>query len=618
MTILRGKAYYDMPQYEDITDLFEQSVSKYGKQYAVTYRNNPKDEPINITYQEMSDQIEAICQNWSVHHLTNKRVAILGSNSYQWILSYFAAAKCQDFVIPLDNLLTVEEISSFLTRSKSNMLCIDLTSLMKFSELEDLSVLTNLKSIQIMNIAKASKKNKEEFEQFKIRLKDVKIFLTEDAIEAGNVLRNQNLPLAYKKVDSNTDSILIFTSGTTAMAKGVLLTQKSIVTDVSLLHGIVYFPQKLRSLSMLPLNHTFESTCGMLGTISIGGHIHIYDGLRYIQKNLQEYQIQMFIGVPAIFDSFYNRVQTQIKKQGKEKKIKFAFNLSRFLLKLGIDVRRKLFKEILSNLGNLELAIVGAAPMKKEQLEFFHNIGIRILEGYGLTETSPVAIANNDFIFEPGTIGQPLPGIEAKVDTDIPGEPGELMVRGPIVMSGYYQNDEATKEAITEDGWFRTGDLATLDPERNCFKISGRKKSMIVLDNGKKVFPEEIENLIKSKGYALIKDIMVFNQKADNDKTVLSIKFVLNKIDETFPSEKEINQFLDQLIADINLEVPSFKRIKTYFYSYRDMISTSTLKIKREEEKKKIEKIKKHLDLRWDQINRHNIDIIESKMLSNL
>lgn len=141
---------------------------------------------------------------------------------------------------------------------------------------------------------------------------------------------------------------------------------------------------------------------------------------------------------------------------------------------------------------------------------------------------------------------------------------------------------------------------------------------MIVLDNGKKVFPEEIENLIKSKGYALIKDIMVFNQKADNDKTVLSIKFVLNKIDETFPSEKEINQFLDQLIADINLEVPSFKRIKTYFYSYRDMISTSTLKIKREEEKKKIEKIKEHLDLRWDQINRHNIDIIESEMLSNL
>ncbi|NLJ95005.1 MAG: AMP-binding protein [Clostridiaceae bacterium] len=618
MTVVKGKAYYDMPEYKDIPDMFSQSVRMYKDQYVVTYRNNPQDEPIDITYLEMSNHVNALCQIWSDLDLTNKRVAILGANSYQWIISYFAAATCQNLVIPLDNLLKIDEIVSLLERSESDILCVDLMTFLKFTEIDDFDLFNNFHLIQVMNKQQANSKSLEKFEALKEKIEtqidNCQIIYSEDLIEQGKILADQKKPIIYEKQDPETPTVLIFTSGTTDMAKGVLLTQKALVTDVSLLHGIVYFPEKLRSLSLLPLNHTFESTCGMLAVISLGGHIHIYDGLRYVQKNLQEYQIQMLIAVPAIFESFYNRIQQQIKKQNKEKTVKFALSLSRFLLKFGIDIRRKLFKDILEGIGNLELAIVGAAAMKKEQLEFFNDIGIRILEGYGLTETAPVCIANNDFVYAPGTIGQPLPKIEAKVDTDVPGEPGELMIRGPIVMTGYYKNEQATKEVLSADGWFRTGDLATLDPKTNYFTITGRKKSMIVLDNGKKIFPEEIENLIRVQGHAIIKDMMVFNQKAQNDQMILSIKFVLNKIDDSLPSDEEIREFLDELISEINSKIPNFKRIKSYFYSYRDMISTSTLKVKREEERKRIENIKKKLELRWDEINRRNIDTFEAQL----
>ncbi len=613
MTIIKGKAYYDMPEFQDVSDLLKQSVEKSKHDPAITFRENPKSDPITLTYQELSENIAAIQLAWSKFNLINRKIAIVGANSYYWITSYLAAAKCQEILIPLDNLLTAEELEQLLKRSGAEMLCIDLLTFLKFKD--RLEILNSLKYIQIMNTKVASKKTQEDYLAMLQEIDEhVQVIEFSDLLEQGKSAKEQGAVLHEQERDPSIPSILIFTSGTTAMSKGVLLTQKAIVSDVAALHGIIKFPEKVRTLSMLPLNHSFESTCGMLGVISVGGHIHIADGLRYIQKNLQEYQTQMFIGVPAIFESFYNRIMLQVKKQEKEKKIKFALKFSGFLRKIGIDVRRKMFKDILAGIGNLEIAIVGAAPMKKEQIRFFDAIGVRVYEGYGLTETSPVAIANNDYVFKPGTIGQPLPGIEARIDSDDPGEPGELLIRGPILMHSYFENEEATAEAFTEDGWFRTGDLAMLDEKTNCFTITGRKKSMIVLDSGKKVFPEEIESLIKAQQVDMVKESMVFNQDAGNNNHVLSVKFVLNKNNsKEKESEEEVRRTLEQLLADINAKIPDFKRIKTYFYSYKDMISTSTLKVKREEERKRLEKIKETLNLKWNQISKKNIDHFDEK-----
>lgn len=612
MNIIKGKAYYAMPEYRDIPDLFEKSVAKGPYQLAITYRNKPQDEPIHLTYEELAENLDALRLAWSKRGLTNQRMAIIGENSYYWIASYMAATKCQDFLIPIDNLLTPAEIISLLERSKADFLSIDARNLLKFKD--DLTVFGHLKLLQIMKAESLNAKQQAELSSLLETMPNVEIVYFADLIREGREYGQNGGELRYSPINPEEPSILIFTSGTTAMSKGVLLSQKAIVSDVAALHGIIDFPDLLRSLSMLPLNHTFESTCGMLGVLSIGGHIHIFDGLRYVQKNLQEYKIQMFIGVPAIFDSFYSRIMNQIKKRKKERLVKFMLGFSNFLRKIGIDRRRKFFKDILSSIGNLEIAIIGAAPMKEKQIKFFDAIGVRVYEGYGLTETAPVAIANNDFTSIPGTIGEPMPNVEVKIDSNTADEPGELLIRGPILMHGYYENPAATKEAFTEDGWFRTGDLGLYDTKTKTFKITGRKKSMIVLDNGKKVFPEEIENLIKKQQVAIIKDSMVFAQEAENNQKILSIKFVLNKIDEKLPDEETVYQILDNLLQDINKKIPDFKRIKSYFYSYKDMISTSTLKVKREQEYKRLETLKRQLNLRWNQLDRKNIDLLEAQI----
>lgn len=609
MTILTGKAYYEMPNYNDIPDLFQQTLNRIPNKYAITYREKPNQDPISLTYQELADNILAIQLFWSERLLTNQRIAVVGANSYPWIASYLAATGSQDMVIPLDNLLRPEELAQLLIRSEANMFCLDWKTLLAFKE--DLSVFDDLKFIQILNIHQMTSKEKADFDYIKDELSNIDIFSFEEVIKKGKELIVSGSKLNYEKVDPDDSSILIFTSGTTAMAKGVLLSQKAIATDVAALHGMIDFPKDLRSLNLLPLNHTFENTCGLLGVLSVGGHIHICDGLRYVQKNLQEYQIQMFIGVPAIFDSFYSRIFTQIKKQKKDKKLKFALKVSKFLRKIGIDKRRHLFSDILDVLGNLEIAIIGAAPMKVNQIEFFDAIGIRVYEGYGLTETAPVAIANNDFVFYPGSVGQPVPGVQVKIDSNEHNEPAEILIRGPILMNGYYNNPQANQEAFTDDGWFKTGDLGIINPKTSCVEITGREKSMIVLDSGKKVFPEEIEHMIKEQQLAIIKDSMVFNQLADNNQTILSVKFVLDSslVKEDDPeSENMIRKNLDQLLADINKKIPSFKRIKSYIYSHKDMISTSTLKVKRNDEISRLEALKQKLGLQWKEIHKKNID----------
>lgn len=623
--IIKGKAYYNMPIYETISDLFEQSRKKHRNDYVLTYRKKPEAEPINFTYQAIADQIIFLQSVWSDLGLTNRRLALSGRNSYPWITIYLAAVESQNMVIPLDNLLTVGEQSQLIHRAKANIYCVDGLTLIKYAG--NLSYLQDLTLIMIMNDYHMTENEIAQLTAIKSQLPDVIFIDFSTALIFGEELVNQGIEAKFNPVAPDDPSILIFTSGTTAMAKGVLLSQRAIVTDVAALHGMINFPERCRSLSILPLNHTFESTCGFLGVLSIGGHIHICDGLRYAQKNLQEYSIQMFIGVPAIFDSMYRRIINYATKQGKMKKINMSLYLSKFLRFFKIDKRRKLFDEVLSQLGYLEIVICGAAPMKKEQIEFFHNMGIRIYEGYGLTETSPVVTGNNDFTFIPGTVGEPVPGVEIKIESEEPNVPGEILIKGPILMQGYYDNPEETAAVFTEDGWFRSGDLGIVDTKTNSLRIIGRKKSMIVLNSGKKVYPEEIEQLIKENGPDVITDTLIFAQNTENMHKILSAKFVLD-IEKTKEGalksgfltdvSRYVTDLLDKLLKDINSKMPDFKRIKTYFYSYKNMISTSTLKVKRDAEESQLEKMKQKLNLRWYEISKKNIDLVEAEFLELL
>ncbi len=416
-------------------------------------------------------------------------------------------------------------------------------------------------------------------------------------------------------------SVLLFTSGTTSLAKGVMLSHKNVCADVKALAGVEKFEVGTRVLSVLPIHHTFENTCGFIGAFYFGFTIYECDGLRYIQKNMEEHKINGLIGVPLLFESFYSKIKDSVRKQGKEKKLKTAIKISNALRKIGIDLRRKLFKDILEKFGGeFKLGICGAAPIDPEIISFFDSIGIRVLQGYGLTETSPVVAGCNAKVFVPGTVGHPLTGVEIAIDTEEDGTEGEILVRGDIVMMGYYKDDEATNQAIDDDKWFHTGDIGKIDNKNGCLYITGRIKSMIVLKNGKKVFPEEIEYMLGQSD--LIKDAMVWGEvEGDGDvevwaKVVID-KEALNSDGDNDHDENTIKDKLEQLIKEISTKMPSFKSIKYFIFGEDEMEKTTTKKTKRNIELESIKNIIENNKLKIKEAAGKNIDALKKLLTSD-
>lgn len=393
----------------------------------------------------------------------------------------------------------------------------------------------------------------------------------------------------YSKAEIASDEmrILLFTSGTTSNSKGVMLTHRNITENIYSMKCVETFLPTDVNLAFLPYHHTFGST-GQLVMLSSGVTTAFPDGLRHISENFNEYKVSVFVGVPLLIEAIYEKIEKAIEKQGKTKLMKRAKKVSNFLLKFGIDIRRKLFKKIIDQLGgNMRMIISGAAGLDKDVARGFNELGIRVIQGYGLTETSPVIAAENDKYIKYGSVGFPMKNVTVEiVDKDEKGI-GELRVKGPNVMLGYYENEEATKEAL-KDSWFYTGDLGYIDEEGFIF-ITGRKKNVIVLKNGKKVFPEELEELVNQ--IDVVKESMVFGLPKDDDVDV-SVKI---QYDEEIRREKYAGQSDEEFeksvwskIKEINQEMPKYKYMKHMILTTEDFIKTTTAKIKRFEEIKKI------------------------------
>lgn len=638
MQKIEAISYFPTSDFKTINQMLEQTIARHGRQTAVVYRDTPKDEPSTVSYEQLGRDIAALTQGIAqidakpedelaliqAATTNERRIAIAGENSYYWMLSYYAAVTALGTVIPLDRLLQAGETYTLLERSEADTLVVDASIYLKMIESEDLTALPALKQVILMLPERVAKADSPRLEAL-LKTRDtgeghgqsegskISIHLFKEVLEQGHQIIASGRALSFAEPDPEEPLILIFTSGTTANSKGVLLTHRSLCANLRGLEGMVKFPGTQRLLSVLPLSHTFENTCGMLFAMNIGAEIYIADGLRYIQQNMQEYKISLIIGVPNIFDAFYNRIWLTAKKGGSEKKLKLGLKISRILRKFGIDRRRKLFSEVHAAFGGeLAYAIVGAAAVNPEVSQFFDDIGVRIMQGYGLTETSPVVAGCNTQLLVNGSVGVPLPGVEVAIDTDVPGEPGEILVRGDLLMSGYYKDAEATAEVMDADGWFHTGDLGQISPETGTLFIKGRLKSMIVLESGKKVFPEEIEQLISEHKSGLIKDALVFSQLDDRGDTVITAKFVLDeeavKLIDAPERQKTIQEQLEQLITEINAKMPSFKRVQSHFYSFKDMIRTTTLKVKRPAEIAWNLDIMKRLGLDWKQLSGKNLD----------
>ena len=570
---MERERYFNATEFKNIKEIIYNSAKVFSKNIAfiIKHKNGDKVTYENKTYKNLLEDINSFGTKLYDLGYKNKRIAVVGRNRYEWVVAHLSNLLGGIVSIPLDKELQVDELESCLVRSKADVVVFDEKYIENIEEIKRRNN-TNLK--EYISMTKT-----ENYKDFWSLLKDGK-----------NLLKKGKKEYANAKIDPYKMAILLFTSGTTSKSKAVMLSQNNIASNVYAMLLVEDFRPTDVNLAFLPFHHIFGST-EMIVMLACGIATAFPDGLRYVAQNLKEYKVSVFVGVPLLVEAIYKKIEQEIEKKGKTKLINKAKKVSNFLLKLGIDVRRKLFKEVIDALGgSMRFVISGGAPLDKRVAQGFNELGIKLVQGYGLTETAPVISAENCKKVRYGSIGIPMDNVEVEiVDKDEDGI-GELRVKGPNVMLGYYENEEETNKVL-RDGWFYTGDLGYFDKDGFLF-LTGRRKDMIVLKNGKKVFPEELETLINRLD--IVEECIVFGIPDEKDKNdiKLSVKVVYNKdvAKEKYPnmSEEELKKVIWEKIKEINKTFPPYKYIKNMILTDEELIKTTTKKVKRNEEIKRI------------------------------
>ena len=563
-------------KFENLKEMIKNSAEKFGEEPAFLRDGKGLEDSKKVTYKEFYHEINSLGTALVEMGLKGKRIAVIGENRYEWELSYLAVATGTGIIVPLDKALPENEIESLIIRSEVEAIFYS----SKYDEC----------------MAKIQKKGNTKLKYFismDLEKNDFNKYSLKEITEKGKeLLEKGNREFLDSKINNEEMSIMLFTSGTTNQSKAVMLSHKNICTNVKDIRNVFELDETDRLLSFLPLHHTFECTVGFLYPLSIGGSIIFSKGVRHIADELKNFKITAMICVPVVFEKMYDKLIKTIDEKGKLGTVKKGIKLSNCLLKVGIDIRKKLFKEIHDNLGGcLRVMVAGGAALSPEKEKGFWDLGFNVLQGYGLTETSPVIAAELTKQKRLGSIGKKFPSVEVKIDSPDKDGVGELLAKGDSVMLGYYNNEEANKDVFTEDGWFRTGDLAKIDKNGYLY-ISGRKKFVIVLKNGKNVYPEEIESLLEKS--ELIKECMVFGMPARDGDVTLSVEVCYDKdyIKKQFGeiTEEEIKEKIWNWVKEVNKTMPKYKYVKKLVLTDEDLVKTTTLKIKRNIEMEKIMK----------------------------
>ena len=568
-----NKRLHEYRKINDLKDMLEQSAKIFDDKPAFIFKTDKPDKYDSIDYDDYKEQVDELGTALIDMGLKDKRIAVIGENRYEWALSYMAVVAGTGVVVPLDKSLPEVEIESLIMRS----------------EVEAIFYTKTYKDI----MKRIREENKYNLKYYicmdKEDLQDGELYIYDLKEKGEELLKNGNKEFIDAKIDNEKMSIMLFTSGTTSKSKAVMLSQKNICTNLMDIASVIKLDGNDTMLSFLPLHHTFECTVGFLYPIYSGAKIAYCEGIRHIADNIKDYHVTAMISVPILFENMYKKVMKNIEKQGKMDKVQKGIKISNFLLKFGIDIRKKIFKEIHEKLGGkVRLFVNGAAALDEETERGFNALGFKIVQGYGLTETSPVVAAGNDKYTKIGSIGKIFPSVEVKiVDKDENGV-GEIAVKGDSVMLGYYNNEEANKE-VFQDGWFLTGDLGYMD-EDEFLHIVSRKKNVIVLKNGKNIYPEELENLVnKIPG---VKESFVYGKPDRDDDLKICVKVVYDKDvikeEENLEKEEEIKEFIWSKIKEINKTMPAYKYIRELTITQEELIKTTTQKVKRHEEMKRI------------------------------
>lgn len=562
---------YEVRQISNLKDMIEQSAKLYAQRPAFLVKEKGNPDYVPVTYKKFKEDIEALGTALVALGLKDKRIALIGENRYEWSTSYLGVCNGTGIIVPLDKELPQNEIENCLQRSYSDAI---IFSGAVFKNIEHLT-----KSVSSCKFF-------------------INMDLDEDAdgqlsykklLQKGHALLAQgNSEFIDAVIDNEAMDILLFTSGTTDKSKAVMLSHKNVAANLMAMCSMLYIDENDVFLSVLPPHHTYECTCGFLCQMYRGCTVAYCEGLRHIVKNLKESKCTIMNGVPLVFESIYKQLINQVAKKGQMKKFKFGIKLSNVLRSFNIDIRRKLFAEVHEALGgHMRLFISGAAAIDPQVAKGFRDIGITLVQGYGLTECAPIVALNRNCDYKDDAAGLPLPGLKVVIDNPNAEGIGEIKVSGPSVMMGYYENEDATNE-VMKDGWFYTGDMAYIDSD-GFVHITGRKKNVIITKNGKNVYPEEIETLLNRSDY--IKESLVYS-KDGKDDVIVCAKIVPDreKIEEDIKAGIIPHQDADKLIGSevkkINKDLVTYKYVKEFTLRDEEFEKTTTKKIKRYQELK--------------------------------
>ena len=551
--------YFKTYEIEDLKDMLEKTAVKNSTKTAFKVKDQ-NGKIINKSYIDFKNDVQSLSTKLMEMGMQNQRIAVMGKNSYSWAISYLAATII-GIVVPIDKEASKENVKEFLNVSNSKAIIADdkyLNEIFEFkSELKNETMLIDMQ-------------NTSKYMNLSDLIADGKKLIDEGNSEYENI-----------KINPDEMKILLFTSGTTGNSKAVMLSHKNICSNIVSIASIVKVDNATRVLSILPLHHTYECTIGYLLVVYGGGTICYCEGLRYITKNIQEYQPTFILCVPLLLENVYKKVIKTLKSSLPEK---YTKEESKIIDNLPFYLKGIVKKKVKKSLGGkIKTFIVGAAAIKPDLVEVFFKLGIKVLQGYGLTECAPLVAGNNDFYYKPASCGMPIPNVEYKIDNPNDEGVGEIIVKGPNVMLGYYENEEATKNVL-KDGWFHTGDLGYVDDEEFLY-ISGRSKNMILTKNGENIYPEEIENILNDDD--LIEESLVIGTSNGKDdvqvkaKIFPNIEAIKEYLGNKFPTKEEISKILNEAVKKANEKLPNFKHIKSFKIMDEDFERTTTNKVKR-------------------------------------
>lgn len=566
----RNYPLYETTVFEDFRIMTENVAKKYPDRIAVSYKKNPKDTiNINVTYTEARDYIRNMGTELVSMGCRDRHIALIGESSMEWICSYFSLLSIGAVVVPIDKDLPADEIAGILNTAECEFA---FYSPLIETKIEALSgKVPCLKTFICMGEARMSNA----------------LMLSDIAARGGERFKNGDNSYYDYEIDRERMATIVYTSGTTGKGKGVMLSQKNIVSDMT--QGMYNFAITPKTMNVLPPHHTFGSTVNFVGHFSQGSSIYISSGLKYISAEIKEQEPTHLILVPLFVENMYKKIWSGAEKSGKAETLRSMMKISNALRKCGIDLRRKLFKSVLDSFGGkLEMIICGGANLNQDIIDTFDAIGITILNGYGITECSPLISCNRNKYQKKGSVGTPIIGEQVKIkDPDENGE-GEICVKGPNVMLGYYKDPEATAAAFDEEGYFRTGDYGKLD-EEGWIYITGRLKNLIILSNGKNVYPEEIETEI-SRIFG-VNECIVY---AGESRTMQSKEVIVAEIYPDFEALKEkgitgVREYFENEIKKVNSRMVSYKAVKMIKIRNEEFVKNTSRKILRFEIDKSID-----------------------------